>query len=296
MTGRRDFVFEKWTDPRKRENLRLLLWIGLITVLLLLLSLAGTIRNGKRYEEYAEPKALADTINETISETISETLSDEIALSPGDKEFLSQLTGFFDQGDLEGAARLLNSYDIPWKEFPCMYDGAAMRGKISTGKGLVFVKASTVFYGNFDYGKPEGECTALQVLELEEGKRYDYSYGTWANGKMNGNGECGYNYYDGVTEDITKLNAKRGIFKNDLMQGEITYSSTNAEGETSVWQFQVTDGVIIKDDRWIQDTDSSGAVIYKLMAKDDMIHAYALGESAMGEDRWKNLILFPYVS
>jgi len=251
MTGRRDFVFEKWTDPRKRENLRLLLWIGLITVLLLLLSLAGTIRNGKRYEEYAEPKALADTINDTISETISETLSDEIALSPGDKEFLTQLTGFFDQGDLEGAARLLNSYDIPWKEFPCMYDGAAMRGKISTGKGLVFVKASTVFYGNFDYGKPEGECTALQVLELEEGKRYDYSYGTWANGKMNGNGECGYNYYDGVTEDITKLNAKRGIFKNDLMQGEITYSSTNAEGETSVWQFEVADGVIIKDDRWI---------------------------------------------
>jgi len=296
MTGRRNFVFEKWTDPRKRENLRLLLWIGLITVLLLLLSLAGTIRNGEPYEEHAEPKALAETVSETINETISETLSDEIALSPGDKEFLTQLTGFFEQGDLEGAARLLNSYDIPWKEFPCMYDGAAMRGKISSGKGLVFVKASTVFYGNFDYGKPEGECTALQILELEEGKRYDYSYGTWVSGKMNGNGECGYNYYDGVTEDITKLNAKRGIFKDDLMQGEITYTSTNAEGGTSVWQFLVADGMIIKDDRWIRDTDSSGAVIYKLMAKDDMIHAYALGESAMGEDRWKNLILFPYVS
>lgn len=289
-------MFEKWTDPRKRENLRLLLWVGLITVLLLLLSLAGTIRNGKQNEEQAEPKALDETISETINVTISETLSDEIALSPGDKEFLTQLTGFFDQGDLEGAARLLNSYDIPWKEFPCMYDGAAMRGKISSGKGLVFVKASTVFYGNFDYGKPEGECTALQILDLEEGKRYDYSYGTWANGKMNGNGECGYNYYDGVTEDITKLNAKRGIFKDDLMQGEITYTSTNAEGETSVWQFKVADGVIIKDDRWIRDTDSSGAAIYKLMAKDDMIHAYALGESAMGEVRWKNLILFPYVS
>jgi len=296
MTGRRIFVFEKWTDPRKRENLRLLLWVGLITVLLLLLSLAGTIRNGKQNEEQAEPKALDETISETINVTISETLSDEIALSPGDKEFLTQLTGFFDQGDLEGAARLLNSYNIPWKEFPCMYDGAAMRGKISSGKGLVFVKASTVFYGNFDYGKPEGECTALQILDLEEGKRYDYSYGTWANGKMNGNGECGYNYYDGGTEDITKLNAKRGIFKDDLMQGEITYTSTNAEGETSVWQFKVADGVIIKDDRWIRDTDSSGAAIYKLMAKDDMIHAYALGESAMGEVRWKNLILFPYVS
>jgi hypothetical protein len=293
MTERRDFVFEKWTDQGKKENLHILLWIGLITVLLLLLSVAGSIRNGEEPSqditeaEKAEPRAMAVPLNET--------LSDEIILSSGDKEFLTQLTWLFDQGDLEGAARLLNSYEIPWKEFPCMYDGAAMRGKISSGKGLVFVKASTVFYGNFEYGKPEGECAALQILELEEGKRYDYSYGTWVGGKMNGNGECGYNYYDGVTEDVTKLNAKRAAFKDDLMQGEITYTSTNAEGETAVWQFQVSDGVIVKDERWIQDRDSSGAVIYKLMAKDDDVHAYTLGENAMGEVRWKNLILFPYV-
>jgi hypothetical protein len=293
MTERRDFVFEKWTDQGKRENLHILLWIGLITVLLLLLSVAGSIRNGEEPSqditeaEKAEPRAMAVPLNET--------LSDEIILSSGDKEFLTQLTWLFDQGDLEGAARLLNSYDIPWKEFPCMYDGAAMRGKISSGKGLVFVKASTVFYGNFEYGKPEGECAALQILELEEGKRYDYSYGTWESGKMNGNGECGYNYYDGVAEDVTKLNAKRAVFKDDLMQGEITYTSTNAEGGASVWQFQVSDGVIVKDERWIQDRDSSGAVIYKLMAKDDDVHAYTLGENAMGEVRWKNLILFPYV-
>ncbi|WP_349944140.1 hypothetical protein ABFV83_12065 [Lacrimispora sp. BS-2] len=286
-------MFEKWTDQGKRENLHVLLWIGLITVLLLLLSVAGSIRNGEEPNqditeaEKVEPRAMAMPLNET--------LSDEIILSPGDKEFLTQLTWLFDQGDLEGAARLLNSYDIPWKEFPCMYDGAAMRGKISSGKGLVFVKASTVFYGSFDYGKPEGECAALQILELEEGKRYDYSYGTWVSGKMNGNGECGYNYYDGVTKDVTKLNAKRAVFKDDLMQGEITYTSTNAEGEIAVWQFQVFDGVIVKDERWIQGMDSSGAVIYKLMAKDDDVHAYTLGENAMGEVRWKNLILFPYV-
>ncbi|MDR1772218.1 MAG: hypothetical protein LBS02_16500 [Hungatella sp.] len=286
-------MFEKWTDQGKRENLHILLWIGLITVLLLLLSVAGSIRNGEEPSqditeaEKAEPRAMAVPLNET--------LSDEIILSSGDKEFLTQLTWLFDQGDLEGAARLLNSYDIPWKEFPCMYDGAAMRGKISSGKGLVFVKAFTVFYGNFEYGKPEGECAALQILELEEGKRYDYSYGTWESGKMNGNGECGYNYYDGVAEDVTKLNAKRAVFKDDLMQGEITYTSTNAEGGASVWQFQVSDGVIVKDERWIQDRDSSGAVIYKLMAKDDDVHAYTLGENAMGEVRWKNLILFPYV-
>ncbi|GLC79934.1 hypothetical protein [Lacrimispora brassicae] len=285
---------ENWEDQKRRENLRIILWIGLITVLLLLLSIAGTIRNEKEYEEpagdytevgKAEAKALAAPLEEVSS--------DEIILTSGDEEFLTRLTELFDQGDLEGAARVLSGYEIPWKDFPFMYDGTRVKGEISSGKGLVFVKASTVFYGNFASGKPEGECTALQVLELEEGKRYDYSYGTWVKGKMNGNGECGYNYYDGVSEGITKLNAKRGAFQDDLMQGEITYTSTNAEGEAAVWQFYVADGVIVKDDRWIKDTDDSGGPIYKLMAKDDDIHAYILGESAIGEDRWKNLLVFP---
>uniref|UniRef100_UPI0006D21C41 hypothetical protein n=1 Tax=Clostridium sp. NkU-1 TaxID=1095009 RepID=UPI0006D21C41 len=160
-------MFEKWTDQGKRENLHILLWIGLITVLLLLLSVAGSIRNGEEPSrditeaEKAEPRAMAVPLNET--------LSDEIILSPGDKEFLTQLTWLFDQGDLEGAARLLNSYDIPWKEFPCMYDGAAMRGKISSGKGLVFVKASTVFMEILNTGNRRGNVRPCRFLNWRRG-------------------------------------------------------------------------------------------------------------------------------
>lgn len=286
-------MIERWRGPGNKENLRMLLWIGFIMVFLLLLH-GEDARNGKKPEGPAgDMKEEEKTEANVFAESLKEVLTDERSLTSGDKNFLTQLGGLFEQGDLEGAARLLSGYEIPWKEFPCMYDGTAMRGKISSGKGLVFVKPAAVFYGNFEAGKPEGECTALQVLELEEGKRYDYSYGTWVNGRMNGNGECGYNYYDGVAEGIAKLNAKKGVFKDDLMQGEITYTSTNAEGENAVWQFQTADGVIVMDDKWIKGTDSSGAVIYKLMAKDDDVHAYTLGENAMGEDRWKNLILFP---
>lgn len=285
---------ENWEDQKRKENLRIILWIGFITVLLLLLSIAGTIRNEKEYEESAgDYTEVGKAEAKALAAPLEEVSSDEIILTSGDEEFLTGLTELFDQGDLEGAARVLSGYEIPWKDFPFMFDGTRMKGEISSGKGLVFVKASTVFYGNFVSGKPEGECTALQVFELEEGKRYDYSYGTWVKGKMNGNGECGYNYYDGVSEGITKLNAKRGAFQDDLMQGEINYTSTNAEGEAAVWQFYVADGVIVKDDRWIKDTDESGGAIYKLMAKDDDIHAYILGESAIGEDRWKNLLVFP---
>jgi len=283
-------VGENWEDQKRKESLHILLWVGLIALLLLLLSVAGTLRNEEPSADYTEAETAEAKV---MAEPLQETSLAGIPLTSDDKEFLNRLTELFDQGDLEGAARVLNGYEIPWKDFPCMYDGTAMKTEISSGKGLVFIKSSTVFYGNFLSGKPEGTGTALQVLELEEGKRYDYSYGTWVSGKMNGDGECGYNYYDGVTEGITKLNAKRGVFKDDMMQGEITYTSTNAEGESAVWQFLVADGVIVRDDRWIKDTEDSGAVIYKLPAKDDDIHAYALGESAIGENRWKNLIVFP---
>lgn len=287
---------EEWKDQKRKENLRIIFWIGIITVLLLLLGMEGTIRNREEYaESSADHSAAQKAAPQVLNETLGETLSDEILLTSGDKEFLTRLTQLLDQGDLEGAARVLNGHELPWKEFPCVYDGSGMKTEISSGKKLVFIKPSTVFYGDFRAGKPDGACTALQVLELEEGKRYDYSYGTWGNGKMNGTGECGYNYYDGVGSGITKGNAKKGAFKDDLMQGEITYTSTNAEGEATVWQFKVADGVIVKDARWIKDTDDSGAVIYKLTAMDDDVHAYTLRESAMGEDRWKNLIVFPYV-
>lgn len=298
-------MLRKWTDSGKKRNLRILFWIGLITVLFLLLSVAGTIRNEKGYKEpkqdYTEAE-MTETENETengtekepFTEPVIESLSNEIILSPEDQNFLTQLTRLFDQRDLEGAARLLDDYDILWKEFPCMYDGTVMKEEITTGRNLVFVKPSTVFYGDFNYGKPEGECTALQIIELEEGKRYDYACGMWSNGKMNGIGTCGYNYYDGVVEDVTRLNRKTGMFQDDFMQGEITYSSTNGEWETAVWQFRVLDGVIVMDERWLEDTDSSGEVIYKLISEEDQVHAYILGEIAIGEDRWKNLILFPF--
>jgi hypothetical protein len=261
--------------------------IGLTTVLLFLLGYAGTIRNVKMVKEAKTPSQEA-----FVAKVAAEEPDTEISLTLEDKEFLNSLTERFDSGDLEGAARLLSGYEIPWKEFPCMYDGTVMRKELSSAKGLVFSKTSTVFYGEFKDGVPNGTCTALQVISLEEGKRYDYSYGTWANGMMNGNGASGYNYYDGVTDDINKLSAKEGVFKDNRMEGEVTYSSTNAAGENAAWKFTVADGRIVLDDRWIKAVDGSGATTYKLMANDEKNHAYTLTEADLQEDRWKNFIEF----
>ncbi len=281
---------KKWSDNRKTEKIRILVFIGLTALLLTGLGIAGTIRNGKmvRMSKSQEPlKPVVQSGGHT-----AEKATPESALTSGDREFLVRLTRLFSQGNLEEAARLLSGYRMIWKEFPCMYDGTVMKAEVSSDRGLVFTKSSEVFYGDFKDGRPKGQCTAIQVLELEEGSRYDYSCGTWENGMMNGEGTCGYDYYDGVTEDITKENVKKGVFKDDLMQGEITYISTNKAGESTTWQFQVSDGVIVPNEKWIKDTDSKGAVSYKLMAKDDDVHAYTLSESAMKENRWKNLIVY----
>ncbi len=54
-----------------------------------------------------------------------------------------------------------------------LYDGSSFRSDID-GRGMVFTKAGTVYYGTFKAGKPEGQCTALQVVDLDA-PRYDYS-------------------------------------------------------------------------------------------------------------------------
>ncbi len=270
----------------KKQNIhRVGIAAGLIALLLCLIGYGKTVGNWRTEKEAKSPSTEA-----MVAEPSQKEPDTEITLTSEDKEFLNSLIKRFDSGDLEGAARLLDEYDIPWKEFPCMYDGTVMRTELTADRGLVFLKTSTVFYGEFKDGVPNGTCTALQVISLEEGKRYDYSYGTWANGKMNGNGATGYNYYDGVGEEINKLSAKEGVFKDNRMEGEVTYTSTNAAGEKAVWKFLAEDGRIVLDDRWIKGADSFGTTTYKLMANDEKNHAYTLSEADLQEDRWKNFI------
>nr|WP_314458834.1 hypothetical protein [uncultured Clostridium sp.] len=278
---------------KREENIRLGITIALVSVLMFLLSVAGTVRNSKE-SQIKETQLSKIPAQDVPAEkmAVTEIQDPGISLTAADQEFLEGLTGRLKEGDLEGAARLVEVNQNSLNEFPSMYSEGRLKREITDGTGLVFLKPTVVFYGDFKNGVPEGTAAAISVLSLEEGKRYDYSYGNWKNGKMNGSGECGYRYYDGVTQDITVKTSKNGMFQNDLMQGEIAYSSTNRQGETAVWQFQTADGVIVLNGQWIKETDEKGAVIYKLLANGEKDHAYALSERAIGEDRWKNLILF----
>lgn len=302
---------------------------AVIAVLLLVLSILGNVRisgylkaSMEESIHQVESEIASKEVQESIEESkMEETAVHEIALTYTEEQLLNLLEGKMHANDLEGAARVLNENDTAFQDLffekladeTCLYitandsegglphsstvdaqgddphTGGVMKDE-ADGHGLVFQRAGTIFYGDFKDGKPSGQCVALQAITLDEGVRYDYSVGTWTDGVMNGAGECGYDYYEGVTGDGAKKTVKKGNFADDLMEGEITYTSVNGNGESTSWTMTVENGVIVPDARWISDTSDDGTPVFRLMADTDDVHAYVVEADAMEEVRWKNMI------
>lgn len=156
------------------------------------------------------------------------------------------------------------------------------------GKGLVLKKPLSVFYGTFQEGLPEGEGVALQGIYLEE-MRYDYSEGLWEQGKMNGEGVVGYHYFRGSQGEENQAVQKEGNFVMDLMDGDITYRTTNSDGETTMWDMTANLGKTKLDARWVREEEKQD---YYLPSNHNSSHAYVLPESAVDEVRWRNMLLW----
>ena len=302
---------------------------AVIAVLLLVLSILGNVRisgylkaSMEESIHQVESEIASKEVQESIEESkMEETAVHEIPLTYTEEQLLNLLEGKMHANDLEGAARVLNENDTAFQDLffgkladeTCLYSspndseggfpysppvdaqgadphtGGVMKDE-ADGHGLVFQRAGTIFYGDFKDGKPSGQCVALQAITLDEGVRYDYSVGTWTDGVMDGAGECGYDYYEGVTGDGAKKTVKKGNFADDLMEGEITYTSVNGNGESTSWTMTVENGVIVPDARWISDTSDDGTPVFRLMADTDDVHAYVVEADAMEEGRWKNMI------
>lgn len=166
-----------------------------------------------------------------------------------------------------------------------LFDGQNLKEEID-GEGMVLTKAGTVFYGSFQGGRPHGLCLALQVVDLEA-PRYDYADGLWQNGVMEGEGSTGYCYYQGGPMEEARAVCRKGQFSGNLMEGQITYRTTNDKKEATVWNITVKDGVVVLDDRWTYLEDRRG---YQLMATDNDSHAYVLGEDQAWQPMWANIL------
>ena len=150
-----------------------------------------------------------------------------------------------------------------------LYDGQSFSLSIE-GKGLVLTMPKILYYGAFKAGRPEGDCTALQVVELDA-PRYDYSQGLWKDGKMEGDGHTGYCYYENSPRGEARDVCKTGRFSGDRLEGKL----------------EVKDGTVQLDDRWIH-IEERGE--YQLMSQEDDSHAYIMDEKLAGQPVWINLL------
>lgn len=290
-------------DRMARGGLKAALALALSAILLLVVGVIGNVRIAgivRASKEEAARQSENQLEKQRVMESIrDETAVHEIALSIGEERLVKQLKEEFDRNDLEGAARLLNDNADSFQSLffgkladqLCLFDGTVMKDEVE-GQGLVFQRAGTVFYGSFKDGKPSGQCAALQAVSLEEGDRYDYSMGHFTEGKMDGAGECGYDYYQGVEGDgdgVVKT-VKKGDFSKDLMEGPITYQNFDADGSETTWSMTVKDGVLVPDKRWVPDTAKDGAQIYKLASDTDHARSYVVDGDDMGKELWKNMI------
>lgn len=227
--------------------------------------------------------------------TVVEMMTIGPALEHDQKELLDHLYEAMKNGNLEQAAKEMLTheqklqylfYEVLDGEKYLYQDGVL--SKDLTGTGLVLQKPTAVFFGEFQGGKPEGEGTALQVIQLEDW-RYDYARGMWKDGKMEGEGETGYHYYHGVTSEESQSMRKSGTFQADLMNGTVEYETVNSAGEHSTWKLEAEQGKTVIDETWIEQEEIGE---YHLLSNDTQNHVYVIPKINKDDVLWRNLLVW----
>ena len=218
-----------------------------------------------------------------------------VVLDEKQMETVSDIMAALEKGNLKEAASVMeceadmlaDMFYTAMDGVRYLFDGSSFQADID-GRGMVFTKAGTVYYGTFKAGKPEGQCTALQVVDLDA-PRYDYSQGIWKDGRMEGKGHTGYCYFERSPEGEARDICKTGTFSQDLMEGDVVYTSMNEEDQVSTWKLRVEHGLAIMDDRWDY-VESTGE--YQLLSEDNDNHAYVVEEDQAAMPMWVNLLIW----
>ena len=208
-------------------------------------------------------------------------------------ELLDGLAAALKSRDLEaGGAMLLDNeqkldylfYQV-MKGEPYLYRDGALSSELE-GEGLVMTRPVAAFYGTFENGMPEGACVAIQGIELD-GVRYDYADGIWSGGKLNGEAEAGYHYYNGSGEGESQAVKRIGLFVDDLMDGAFTYETVSSDGEVTVWDMEAEDGRTKFDERWLHDDEKQ---YYYLPSREIDSHTYVVPDDETEDIRWRNML------
>lgn len=272
------------------------LWIalaGLYAVVLPVSGLMGTAEEKRQKVQIQSESAWELNPADEQNTEGSETASGELKPAKEQLDVAEQIFSALGSLDMEQAARIMDREQelladlfygvMEGKRY--LYTPSGFTGRIE-GEGMVFTMPGTVFYGYFKDGKPRGECLALQFINVDS-PRYNYSYGIWRDGRMTGYGSTGYCYYENIPQGETARTVKQGNFKNDLLEGEISYETTGADGTVSHWYMAVSQGVTVIDTRWTWLEEQKE---YQLMSADAQSHGYLISEEQLSQVMWTNLL------
>ena len=255
----------------------------------------GSVGKAGAYPGTAGAAQAAEGAGEDLARTGGKDAEILPDVTESQKAVLDKIINALETQDLETAAQVMDSgeeelvtlfYEV-MDGARYLYDGRSFSQSME-GEGLVLTMPKTLYYGTFKGGRPEGECTALQVVELDA-PRYDYSQGLWKDGKMEGLGHTGYCYFEGSPEGEARDICKTGTFSQDLMEGDVVYTSMNEEDQVSTWKLKVGHGIAILDNRW-NHVESTGE--YQLLSEDNDNHAYVLEEDQAAMPMWVNLLVW----
>ena len=245
--------------------------------------------------------------NTTVVVKTTAPIQKELPVSEEEAHLLSNLYRALVRGDYDDAAEVLNENE---KKFDAMMlrtlkgekysyyewneeDGSAIRimeplTDSSDFEGMVLTRYNTVFYGSFAGGKPNGKGVAIQSMILDY-PRYSYAEGIWKDGKMNGEGRAGYYYYQYAPKSGLVRTEKKGIYRDNLLDGTVQYLTENASGERLTWEIKAINGVTVITPNWEHYPYRRE---YMLGASEDPTRCYVLSEDKTSLVLWNNLILW----
>lgn len=197
---------------------------------------------------------------------------------------------FFEEGDRDGAASFIieNTQTIEHllndklnKEL-YVFDGDKFK-KLENehASGLVLKNGNTAFFGDFENGVPNGNATAIKAYTADS-YRYDYAFGNWKDGMLDGQGTAGFAYpkHDSETTNVIR----EGNFVSNLMEGDVKYVNEHADQSRAEWSLTVAQGKIVLDGRWKYDEKDG---VYRLIASDNA-NIYELKPNEVENTTWKN--------
>ena len=248
-------------------------------------------------------REIAET-STTVADTSMEQVRAELPVGEEEAELLSKLYRAMELQDYTETAIILNenedAFDALMKSLEGekysyfeteLEDGTVTceMEKVTSAsvfEGMVLTRYNTAFYGDFSEGMPNGSCYAIQTMVLDH-PRYSYAEGTWKNGKLNGEGRCGYRYYLEAPENGFVEIEKRGPYRENLLDGAFVYETESSSGETLSWEMKAVNGVTVLTPQWKHFPFRKE---YMLGAVENADRVYVLSEDKVATVLWNNLI------